>query len=72
MGQAISKEKALHFRKASSKLLKELIKTALLETSLRSKEAQTELAGLYNIFQRAQELSICMCKKLGKDRERLA
>lgn len=68
MGQAISKEKALNVRKANSKLLKELVQRTLLETLLRSKETKTELAGLHNIFHRAQELSICyMCRKSGKE-----
>lgn len=68
MGQAISKEKALNFRKENFKLLKELEnQRALLETLLRSKEARTVVVGLYNIFHRVKGLSIFMCKKSGKE-----
>ncbi|KFV39560.1 hypothetical protein N328_00917, partial [Gavia stellata] len=72
IGQAKSKVRTLHFRKANFQLFKELVNRTPWEAVLRDKGAEQSWQIFKNAFYRVQELSIPMCKKSGKDSKRPA
>ena len=72
MGWAKSKVRTLNFRKASFQLFKELVNRTPWETALRDKGAEQSWQIFKDAFHRAQEFSIPMCKKSGKEGKRLA
>ena len=66
MGHTKSRVRTLNFRRPKFHLLKKLDMTTW-ETALRDKGAMQICQLFKDVFLRAQELSIPMCKKLGKE-----
>ena len=71
-GQLKSRVRTLNFRRANFQLVKELVDGTPWETALRDKGAEQSWQIFENIFLRAQDLSIPMCKKSGKEGRRSA
>ncbi|GAB0181507.1 hypothetical protein GRJ2_000616000 [Grus japonensis] len=63
MGQMKSRVKTLNFRKANFQLFKELVDGTPWEIALRDKRAEETWKLFKDIFLRAQELLISICKK---------
>ncbi|KFM04158.1 hypothetical protein AS27_10724, partial [Aptenodytes forsteri] len=72
MGQAKSKVRTLNFRKAKFQLFKQLVNRTPWETAVRDRGAEQSWQMFKDTFHRAQELSITMCKKSGKEGKRPA
>ncbi|KAK4821784.1 hypothetical protein QYF61_002200 [Mycteria americana] len=72
MGQAMSKVRTLNFRKANFQMFKELVNRIPWETALRDKGAEQSWQIFKDTFHRVEELSICTCKKSGKEGKRSA
>ena len=67
MGQVKSKVRTLNFRRVNFQLFKELVDGTPWEAALRDKGAEQSWQLFKDIFLKAQELSIPICKKSGKN-----
>ena len=72
MGQVKSRARTLDFRRANFQLFKELVDEPPWETVLRDKGAEQTWQLFKDIFLRAHELFLPICKKSDKEGKRLA
>ncbi|GAB0206529.1 hypothetical protein GRJ2_003118500 [Grus japonensis] len=72
MGQVKSKIKILNFKRVNFQSFKQLVDETLWETTLRDKGAEQSWRLFKDVFLRAQEFSVPMCKKSGKEGRRPA
>jgi len=72
MGKETSIVRTLNFRKASFQLFKELVSRTPWYMVLRDREAEQSYQIFKDTFHRAQDLSVPMCKKSGKEGKRPA